>query len=44
VIDGRIIGVSNYHAGEELKIIRNLDGSVSHLDIATYLHTRDPIL
>ncbi|MGD9958910.1 MAG: serine hydrolase domain-containing protein [Nocardioides sp.] len=38
----RIVGLSGYHAGEELKVVRNADGSVNHLDIATFIHTRTP--
>ena len=39
---GVVIGVSGYHAGEELKVVRNADGAVSHLDIATFVYTREP--
>ena len=42
VCDGRVLGVSGYHAGEELKIVRRPDGSVGHLDIATFIYTRTP--
>ena len=42
-VDGtRIVGVSGYHAGEELHVVRDADGSVRHLDIATFIHTRRP--
>lgn len=42
-LDGdRIIGVSGYHAGEELRVCRRPDGSVSHLDVATFILTREP--
>ena len=42
VVDGRIIGLSGYHAGEELTVVRRPDGSVSHLDVATFVYTRTP--
>ncbi len=42
LVDGRLLGVSDYHHGEELKIVRRPDGTVSHLDIATFIHTRTP--
>ena len=42
VVDGRIIGTSGYHAGEELQVVRRPDGSVSHLDVATFIYTRTP--
>ncbi len=42
VAQGRLVGLSGYHAGEELKVVRNDDGSVNHLDIATFIHTRSP--
>ena len=42
VVDGRVIGTSGYHAGEALHVVRRADGSVSHLDIATFIYTRTP--
>ena len=42
VRDGRAVGISGYHAGEELRVVRRADGSVSHLDIATFVYTRVP--
>jgi D-alanyl-D-alanine carboxypeptidase len=42
VVDGRIVGTSGYHAGEELQVVRRADGSVSHLDVATFIYTRAP--
>ena len=42
VRQGRMVGVAGYHAGEELKVIRNADGTVNHLDVATFIHTRTP--
>ena len=38
----RVVGVVGYHAGEELKVMRNPDGSVNHVNIATFVHTRTP--
>ena len=38
----RIVGTQGYHRGEELHVVRNGDGSLSHLDIATFIHTRSP--
>ena len=40
--DGRVLGRSGYHAGEELQVVRRADGSVGHLDIATFIYTRTP--
>lgn len=38
----RVVGVTGYHAGEELHAVRRPDGSVGHLDIATFIYTREP--
>ena len=38
----RIVGTEGYHRGEELHVVRNGDGSISHLDIATFVYTRAP--
>ena len=40
--DGRIVGTRGYHAGEELHVVRREDGSVSHLDVGTFILTREP--
>ncbi len=40
--DSRIVGTEGYHRGEELRVVRNGDGSISHLDVATFIHTRAP--
>ncbi|WP_425489431.1 DUF7586 domain-containing protein [Nocardioides piscis] len=40
--DGRIVGSAGYHAGEELRVVRREDGSVSHLDVGTFILTREP--
>jgi CubicO group peptidase (beta-lactamase class C family) len=42
VVDGQVIGTSGYHAGESLHVVRRPDGSVSHLDVATFIYTRTP--
>jgi D-alanyl-D-alanine carboxypeptidase len=42
VVDGRVVGRSGYHAGEELRGVRREDGSVLYLDIATFIYTRTP--
>lgn len=41
-VDGRIVGTKGYHAGEELHVVRRGDGSVSHLDVGTFILTRQP--
>jgi CubicO group peptidase (beta-lactamase class C family) len=38
----RIVGTEGYHRGEQLHVVRNDDGSVNHLDVATFIHTRTP--
>ena len=40
--DDRIIGLVGYHAGETLDVVRRDDGSVSHLECATFVYTRAP--
>ena len=40
--EGRVVGTSGYHAGEELLVVRRPDGSVGHLDVATFIYTRTP--
>jgi D-alanyl-D-alanine carboxypeptidase len=42
VVDGEVVGRSGYHAGEQLRVVRRPDGTVSHLDIATFVYTRTP--
>jgi CubicO group peptidase (beta-lactamase class C family) len=36
------LGLSGYHVGETMRVVRHDDGSVSHLDIATFVYTRIP--
>jgi hypothetical protein len=40
--DGRWEGVSGYFAGERLRVERDATGAVSHLDLATFVFTRQP--
>jgi CubicO group peptidase (beta-lactamase class C family) len=42
VRDGRVVGRSGYHAGEELHVVRRPDGSIGHLEVATFVYTRTP--
>ncbi len=36
------VGVAGYHDGERLVVVRREDGSVSHLECATFVYTRTP--
>lgn len=36
------VGLSGYHVGETMRVVRHDDGTVSHLDIATFVYTRVP--
>jgi CubicO group peptidase (beta-lactamase class C family) len=40
--DGRWVGTTGYWAGEPLSLVRRRDGSVSHLDVGTFIFTRQP--
>jgi len=40
--DGTWVGVDAYYAGETLRVVRDPDGGVSHLDLATFVFTREP--
>jgi CubicO group peptidase (beta-lactamase class C family) len=40
--DDRIVGTSGYHRGETLHVRRRPDGSVHHLECATFVYTRIP--
>jgi len=40
--DDRMVGLVGYHAGETLHVVRREDGSVSHLECATFVYTRAP--
>lgn len=41
-IGDRIVGLAGYHHGETLHVVRRGDGSVDHLECATFLYTREP--
>ncbi|MFI9382255.1 serine hydrolase domain-containing protein [Kutzneria sp. NPDC052558] len=36
------IGLDGYYDGETLRIVRRADGSISHLDLATFIFSREP--
>lgn len=36
------VGTSGYWSGEPLRVVRRPDGTLSHLDIATFVFTREP--
>jgi CubicO group peptidase (beta-lactamase class C family) len=36
------IGLDGYHTGEPLRVVRRADGSVSHLDLGSFVFTRAP--
>ncbi|MCX4744563.1 beta-lactamase family protein [Kitasatospora sp. NBC_01287] len=40
--DGTWIGLEGYYAGETLRVVRADDGSVSHLDLGSFVLTRTP--
>ncbi|WP_432092259.1 serine hydrolase domain-containing protein [Streptomyces sp. bgisy100] len=40
--DGTWTGLDGYHAGETLRAVRSDDGSVSHLDLGSFVFTRQP--
>ncbi|MFG2138762.1 serine hydrolase domain-containing protein [Streptomyces sp. NPDC048650] len=40
--DGSWTGLDGYYAGETLRSVRAADGSVSHLDLGTFVFTRGP--
>ncbi|GAA1433818.1 serine hydrolase domain-containing protein [Microlunatus lacustris] len=40
--DGTWTGCDAYYAGERLRVVRGADGRVSHLDLATFVLTRQP--
>lgn len=42
VRDGTVVGVSGYHAGEELHVHRDASGAVARLEVATFVFTRNP--
>ena len=40
--DGTFTGLDGYYAGETLRVVRRPDGTVSHLDVGTFVYTREP--
>ncbi|MEV7600717.1 serine hydrolase domain-containing protein [Kitasatospora sp. NPDC089797] len=40
--DGSWLGLDNYYTGETLRVVRHPDGTVSHLDIGSFVYTREP--
>ncbi len=40
--DGTWTGLDGYYAGETLRVVRSADGTVSHLDIGSFVLTRGP--
>ncbi|MFD5555614.1 serine hydrolase domain-containing protein [Streptomyces sp. NPDC127068] len=40
--DGTWLGLEGYYAGETLRVGRRPDGSVSHLDLGSFVFTREP--
>jgi CubicO group peptidase (beta-lactamase class C family) len=40
--DGTWTGLDGYYSGETLRVVRRPDGTVSHLDLATFIFTRTP--
>ncbi|MFI1969914.1 serine hydrolase [Streptomyces cinnamoneus] len=40
--DGTWTGLDGYYAGESLRVVRRADGTVSHLDVGTFVFTREP--
>ncbi|MEE1798587.1 MULTISPECIES: serine hydrolase domain-containing protein [unclassified Streptomyces] len=40
--DGGWTGLDGYYAGETLRVVRRPDGSVSHLDLGSFVFTRAP--
>jgi CubicO group peptidase (beta-lactamase class C family) len=40
--EGGFVGLDAYHVGEPLRIVRRDDGTVSHLDIGSFIYTREP--
>ncbi|RZS87194.1 CubicO group peptidase (beta-lactamase class C family) [Motilibacter rhizosphaerae] len=41
-VDGAWVGLDGYYAGETLRVVRTPEGAVSHLDLATFVLTREP--
>ena len=41
-VEGRIVGLAGYHHGETLHDVRRDDGTLDHLECATFVYTREP--
>lgn len=42
VVGERLLGVEGYHRGETLHVVPRVDGTISHLECATFVYTRVP--
>lgn len=42
VVDGALVGSDGYHRGETMRVVRRPDGTVGHLECATFVYTRTP--
>jgi hypothetical protein len=40
--DGTWTGLDGYYAGETLRVVRGADGAAGHLDLGTFVFTREP--
>ena len=40
--DGTWTGLDRYYAGETLRLVRRADGTVGHLDLGSFVFTREP--
>ncbi|MFI5756096.1 serine hydrolase domain-containing protein [Streptomyces sp. NPDC051569] len=40
--DGNWTGLDGYYAGETLRVVRRVNGSVSHIDLGSFVFTREP--
>jgi CubicO group peptidase (beta-lactamase class C family) len=40
--DGTWTGLDGYYAGETLRVVRGADGTADHLDLGTFIFTREP--
>ena len=40
--DGSWLGLDHYYVGETLRVVRDADGAVTHLDLGSFVLTREP--
>jgi hypothetical protein len=40
--DGTWTGLDGYYTGETLRLVRGADGTVDHLDLGSFVFTREP--